>query len=380
MTDSKQGFLPTIKSYPKTFWVANTMEIFERMSWYGWFTVMPLYVTGAVATGGLGFSEETRGVLQGIVPCILYLLPVLTGALADRYGFKKMFVIAYLVMIIAYYLLGQFYTFPTFFMAFLFVALGAAMFKPVVVGTVARVTNEGNSAAGFGIFYMMVNVGGFVGPIIAGMVRGWGWDWVFVVCSGWAGVNLLIVLLFYKEPVSEDTSGQKRTLKKVLDNLVEVLGNLRFFITVGTVIIALMVASYLDSVGVSWFSWFYCGLILWGWILLNILYDLILPAGSGNPKSPASRGRSFLSKRMHCSNWRFALFLLIMSGFWTSFNQIFYTMPGYIRDFTETRPLIDFAESIFGESDPIDPDVGIASRIATINEKERAVILESIQE
>ena len=61
---------------------------------------------------------------------------------------------------------------------------------------------------------------------------------------------------------------------------------------------------------------------------------------------------------MHCSNWRFALFLLIMSGFWTSFNQIFYTMPEYIRDFTETRPVITLAEKIFGESDSDDPDVG----------------------
>ncbi|MFQ5503056.1 MAG: MFS transporter, partial [Phycisphaerae bacterium] len=253
------------------------------------------------------------------------------------------------------------------------VALGAAIFKPVVVGTVARVTNEGNSAAGFGIFYMMVNIGGFVGPIVAGMVRGWGWEWVFIACSGWAGVNLLIVLLFYKEPVSKEDSGQKRTLKKVLDDLVEVLGNLRFFITVGTVIVGLMVASYLDSVGTSWFDWGYCGAILSGWIVLNILYDLLLPEGSGDPKSPASRGRVFLFKKMHCSNWRFALFLLIMSGFWTSFNQIFLTMPEYIRDFVDTQPLI------FGESDPDDPNVGIASQIATINEKERAVILESIQ-
>ena len=78
---------------------------------------------------------------------------------------------------------------------------------------------------------------------------------------------------------------------------------------------------------------------------------------------------------MHCSNWRFALFLLIMSGFWTSFNQIFYTMPSYIRDFTETRPLIRFTETIFGESDPYDPNIGVASKVATINDDERAVIV-----
>lgn len=380
MTTAKRGFFGTVASYPSSFWIANTMEIFERMAWYGWFTVMAVYVTGSVATGGLGFSEETRGALQGIVPCILYLLPVLTGALADRYGYKKMFIIAFLVMIIAYYSLGQFHTLPTFFMAFLFVAIGAAIFKPVVVGTVAHVTDASNSATAFGIFYMMVNIGGFVGPIIAGVVRGWGWKWVFTACSTWAAVNLLIVLFLYKEPTTEARSKNKRALKKVMDDLVEVLGNLRFFITVGVVIVALMIASFLDSTKVSWFDWKYCALVLSAWVAANFLYDLFLPPKSGDPQNQAARGRMFLAKRMHCSNWRFALFLLIMSGFWTSFNQIFYTMPGYIRDFTNTRPLIHFTESIFGKSDPENPDVGIASKIATINPTERKEIAKKIQE
>ena len=79
-------------------------------------------------------------------------------------------------MIVSYYLLGQFTSLPGFFLAFMFVAVGAAIFKPVVVGTVARVTDDSNSSTGFGIFYMMVNIGGFVGPIVAGIVRGWGWE------------------------------------------------------------------------------------------------------------------------------------------------------------------------------------------------------------
>jgi len=83
---------------------------------------------------------------------------------------------------------------------------------------------------------------------------------------------------------------------------------------------------------------------------------------------------------MYCSNWRFALFLLIMSGFWTSFNQIFYTMPEYIRDFADTRPMIELVEGIFGESDPVDPDVGVASYVATINDAERAEIVRQVRE
>jgi POT family proton-dependent oligopeptide transporter len=378
VSEKKQGLASTISSFPQQFWVANTMEIFERMSWYGWFTVMALYVTGSVETGGLGFTTETRGALQAIVPFFLYMIPVFTGAMADRYGFRKTFISAYLIMIAAYYMLGQFTSFPSFFMAFMFVAVGAALFKPVVVGTVAKVTSEGNSATGFGIFYMMVNIGGFAGPIVAGVVRGQGWKWVFVACSVWAFVNLIIVLTLYREPKVE--AGQREGgLQKVLDNMVEVLGNVRFFLTVFVVLFALMFA----NLRIWWFAsftWTHCAIFVPLWLIFNFLWDAALPRGSGLPAKKGEPQRPTLMKRMHCSNWRFALFLLIMSGFWTSFNQIFYTMPEYIRDFTDTRPAITMFESVFGESDPIDPNVGVASKVATINVLERGEILNTVKE
>ena len=375
--ETTPGLMTQIKSYPRQFWVANTIEIFERMSWYGWFTVMALYVTGSVETGGLGFSTETRGALQAIVPFFLYLTPVFTGALADRYGFKRIFIIAFTVMIVAYYTLGQFTHLPTFFLAFMFVAVGAALFKPVVVGTVAKVTNESNSATGFGVFYMMVNIGGFLGPIVAGVVRGWGWRYVFVACSFWAVVNLIIVLTLYKEPAVTNATQRTGSFRRVLDNMVEVLGNVRFFIAVFVVLVALMVANLKIF---PWFQWWpHCAIFVPAWLVLNFLWDRVLPAGSGRPLKDGGPKRPALMKRMYCSNWRFALFLLIMSGFWTSFNQIFYTMPEYIRDFVETRPMISAVESVFGKSDPARPDVGPASRVATINPQERAEIVNHLR-
>ncbi|HPF40803.1 MAG TPA: MFS transporter [Phycisphaerae bacterium] len=343
-TQQKQGFFATIGSFPSAFWVANTMEIFERMAWYGFFAVSSLYITGPKETGGLGFTSEERGQLQAIVPFILYLLPVVTGALADRYGYKKLFIIAYVGMILSYYGLGQFKTFPTFLAAFLCVAVAAAIFKPVVVGTVARVTHEGNSRLGFGVFYMMVNVGGFVGPLVAGAVRGISWKYVFIACSAWAAVNLLIVLIFYRDPSTESKSANKRSLKQVGYDMVEVLGNLRFGITVFVVLIALMVANQ-EMENFRFFP--HCTIFIGVWLALNFLFDLTLPAGSGNPNHPASHGRPFILKRMHCSNWRFALFLLIMSGFWTSFNQIFITMPEYVRDYVDTKPMVNAGRAVF---------------------------------
>ncbi len=343
MTETKPGFVDQIKSYPAAFWVANTMEIFERMAWYGFFAVSSLYITGPVETGGLGFSSVQRGQIQAIVPFFLYIFPVITGALADRYGYKKMFTIAYVGMIISYYLLGQATTMPTFLAAFMLVAVAAAIFKPVVVGTVARVTDKSNSSTGFGIFYMMVNIGGFMGPIIAGVVRGTSWNLVFIACSAWAAVNLLIVLFLYKEPTTEAGSAGARTFRKVMDDAVEVLGNLRFFITVFVVLVALMIP------GFRWeaFGWLECGIFIGSWLVLNVLWDQALPKGSGRPGFEGGAARNPIFKRMHCSNWRFALFLLIMSGFWTSFNQIFLTMPEYIRDYSDTRRMVGLGRTVF---------------------------------
>jgi len=334
----KTGFWKTIRSYPSTFWVANTIEIFERMAWYGFYTVSSLYITGAVETGGLGFTSEQRGQIQAIVPFFLYLMPVITGALADRYGYKKMFITSYGVMIVAYYSLGQFHSFLPFLMAFMFVAVGAAIFKPVVVGTIARVTDESNSSMGFGVFYMMVNVGGFVGPIVAGIVRGWDWKYVFIGSSIWAAINMILVLTLYKEPTTEAASGRGRSFSKVMDDTVEVLGNFRFVFAVFVILIALMIANQ----GVNWLSWGRCAVVIVVWLGLNFGYDAVL---KGRTSSPGKRP-SPLAQRMRCSNWRFALYLLIMSGFWTSFNQIFITMPEYIRDYSDTQSLIRIGRTV----------------------------------
>jgi proton-dependent oligopeptide transporter, POT family len=322
-----------LKEFPQTFWVANTLEIFERMAWYGFFAVSSLYITGAVDSGGLGFTDEDRGVLQGVVTFFLYLFPVVTGALADRYGFKKMLTAAFLVLIPSYYLLGQLKTFPTFFLAFMLVAMGAAMFKPVIIGTVTKTTNDKTSSLGFGIFYMMVNIGGFVGPMIAGIVRGWSWEYVFIASSCWILINLLIVLIFYKEPPTKGNESDVRSLKKVLQDMVEVLGNGRFFLFVFGLLAVLVLGSKFTSDGS--FTWGDIILIVISWTALNIIYDFFLR------KSGEKKNSHWFKQSLKLGDWKFGLFLLLMSGFWTSFNQIYYTLPLYIRDFTNTTDLMN---------------------------------------
>ena len=83
------NFTRIIRNYPRTFWAANTLELFERWAYYGIFNLLAIYLTGSQETGALGFSQVQKGLIMGIVNAILYFLPIVTGSIADKYGYKK---------------------------------------------------------------------------------------------------------------------------------------------------------------------------------------------------------------------------------------------------------------------------------------------------
>ena len=321
---AKQGGL---RQFPRAFWAANTMEIFERMGWYGFYAVSALYLTGPVEEGGLGFSSADRGVIQGIATFFLYLFPAVFGALADRYGYKQMFLASAVVMAPAYLLLSL----PTGFWPFLgmyfLVAVGHGMFKPVVISTVAKSTNEENGSIGFGIFYMMVNIGGFLGPIVAGIVRGWNWDLVFYASATWIVLMSVVCLLIYKEPQRDTEAEGRRSLREVFRGMIEVVGNLRFFLLVSGVLVILVMGS-------KWWAFSLVGWVALFWIGGNLALDVLYrAAGRG-------AGSAWFLQPMRIGEGRYLLFLLLMAGFWVSFNQIFMTLPEYIRDYVDTSDLI----------------------------------------
>jgi dipeptide/tripeptide permease len=335
--------LATLRKFPATFYVANTMEIFERMAWYGFWIPFPLYLTAARSEGGVGLGDVERGVIQGVGTFILYLLPVVTGAFADKFGFKRTFLLAYLVMIPGYFLLGQVKGYASVFFVFLIVAVGAALFKPVVTGTVARVTSSETKAMGFGIFYMMVNVGGFIGPMVAAVVRGWGWTLIFLLSSGWIGINLLLLLLFYREPPLATVELQVmrfgQRLKRVWIDMTHVLGNSRFFLFVAVLLVLLMLA------GGEWITWPRCGSLTLAWIVLNLLADGLLRAlGRAGGRPEEGKLEPFWTP-MRLGDWRFGLYLVIFSGFWTVLNQIYMTLPVYVKDWVDTTSIQDGVRS-----------------------------------
>ncbi len=226
--------LSVFKKFPRTFWVANSMELFERWAYYGLFTVLSVYLINPVSKGGLGFSNTERGLMQGIVNMVIYLLPVLTGAIADKFGFRKVLLSAFVCMISGYYFMGQFDTYALVFAMFLIAALGASLFKPIITATVSKTTTKENDTVGFGIFYMIVNIGGFIGPFVASKLRDLSWDYVFIMTAAVILINFILIN-FYKEPGREKQADKEpltKTIAQIFKNMGIALSDVKFLVFV----------------------------------------------------------------------------------------------------------------------------------------------------
>lgn len=144
--------------FPKEFWLANLMELFERAAYYGFFIVLTLYLTDIV-----GFNDKATGVVAGVFFALLYFFPPFVGAISDKIGFKNGLILAFSLLMIGYFFLGIFHS-KILVIIFLFVVLiGGSFIKPLITGTVAKTTTEANKARGFSLFYWIVNIGAFGG-------------------------------------------------------------------------------------------------------------------------------------------------------------------------------------------------------------------------
>jgi dipeptide/tripeptide permease len=219
----------TRSSFPATFWVANVMELFERAAYYGMNSVLAVYLASSLAEGGLGFREQSVGFLQSIVYAATYVLPILGGALADRYGYRRMLVVAFSLLAAGYFAAGQASSYALVFLALLVMATGSGLFKPIISGTVARTTDESNSALGFGIYYWMINLGAFLAPLVVSVLKGFSWRYVFVASAFYTGLMLLPTAFVFRDPPRPQSA---KPLREVLRGAAEVLADSRFMLMI----------------------------------------------------------------------------------------------------------------------------------------------------
>jgi len=230
MNESPGSKANILKSFSKNFWTVIVMEFFERGSYYGVMSVLSVYLVLNANEGGLGFSKESVGVIKSTITPLLYFLPILSGAIADRFGYRKTLMFAFVMMSLGYFLTSLFTSYALVFASLILMAVGAGFFKPIISGTIARTTDKSNSTLAFGIYYWSINLGAFLFPLIlVPMLKQISWKYIFIMAAIGTGWLLLLNLFVYKEPEKPEST---KTLKNVLFDMFKVLGDFKFVIMI----------------------------------------------------------------------------------------------------------------------------------------------------
>ncbi len=291
--------------FERPFWIANITEIFERLSYYGAFASLALYLQER-----LNFSTEQTGTLTGIFGGMVWFLAIFGGAVADRIGFRRALSTAYLILAVAYFLIGSIgapwlasvrdlVPLGLFVGVILMLpALGISMVKPCVVGTTARASKENVRSIGYSIYYTMVNIGGAAGPYFASWAhRHLGVESVYRVAALSVFAMFFVVLLFFREP-RKAGDAPPPSIATVARNFCVVVGNARLVLPVLAVALLLKIYGlFHPAMNIPW--WIWVGLLA-----------LVLAGIS-----------------------RFMWFLVIFTGYWIVFWQQYISLPGYIHGY-----------------------------------------------
>ena len=294
--------------FERPFWVANISEIFERLSYYAAFASLALYLQER-----LNFSTQQTGTLTGIFGGMVWFLAIFGGAAADRMGFRRALSTAYLILAVAYFLIGSIaapWLAPlrnpmplSLFVGLVLIlpALGISLVKPSVVGTTARASKESVRSIGYSIYYTLVNIGGAAGPFFASWAhRHMGVENVYRVAALGVFAMFFFVLLLFREP-RKAGDAPPPSMATVARNFCVVLGNYRLVLPVLLIALVLRIVAWIYPVTVPWW--------IWTVLLLGVLAGIS----------------------------RFMWFLVLFTGYWIVFWQQYITLPGYIHGYINSR-------------------------------------------
>ena len=254
------GLFAQLRQLSRAFWMLNLMEMLERLAYYGVRVVIPIYIAQADEIHGLHFTQAQKGQIFGLWALVQTGVPIFSGGFADRYGYKKTIAASIVIKVIGYLLMATQRDFWPFTFGCLVLAFGTAIFKPGVWGSLQRTLTNETSSIGWGVFYMLVNVGGFLGPPLAHFLYGVSWPTVFFGCAVIVSLNLPMLFTYPAVDAGGDQSG---------------------------------------------------GVLKTAWITLSNLF------------AP-----------------RLIVFILIMSGFWLMFMQLFDLLPNFIVDWVDSSRIV----------------------------------------
>ncbi len=272
----------TNDQFPSTFWTANLTELFERGAYYSMASFVVLYL------GQLGLGKYWPSNLNGLLWTLVYFLPILSGAIADQVGFKRSLLAAFVLLAFGYFLMGY----------------------PVWLGGQTMQNMVGNEVtAGAGVIVpvifaiILIGMGGSViKPCISGTVQ--------------------------------KTAGSRATLAFGIFYMVINIGSL-LGRGISYYVRTQLNLSFIFAVAVG------CSIVAF-FVVLVLYKDHDANAGASRIDKPKrSVGRILLDMVLVLRNLRFALFLVVSSGFFFLYSQVYNVLPLYLKKVVETNPAVD---------------------------------------
>ncbi len=269
------------EKFPRVFWAANTTELFERAAYYSMASFVVIYL------GRLGLGDYWPSNLNGALWFLVYFLPIISGTIADIVGFRISLLVAFVLLAAGYFLMG----YPVWFGGQVLAAApsgemtaGSAVLIPVVAAIV------------------LIGIGGsVVKPCISGTVQ-----------KSHMGRATLAFAIFYM--VINIGSIVGRVVAYFVRNVYQ---NLSLIFVVAT--LASVVAFF---------------------VVLSTYRDP--DRGPDTPRNTLKDvSRKLLNMFLVLGNLRFVLFLIVSSGFWFLYNQVYNVLPLYVKKVVETNPAMD---------------------------------------
>jgi dipeptide/tripeptide permease len=202
--ETKTGFFSQFKNQ---FWFVNSLELFERAAFYGTMGILGYHVMRNLILDQ-SVAGTIWGLLYSLLFVLLYFFPVFSAAMAEKYGYKKMLLIAFSSMITGYFMLSMVRPGQLAFLtlALIVMGVGAGAFKPIISASIAHLTKMEQRNLAYSIYYWMINMGATLMAVI------WGvifivlffteiYYLVFAVSGVLIIVNVVLTIFLIKNPV-----------------------------------------------------------------------------------------------------------------------------------------------------------------------------------
>ncbi|MGH9875216.1 MAG: peptide MFS transporter [Pyrinomonadaceae bacterium] len=327
-------------------------ELWERFSYYGMRAILVLYMVAPVAQGGLGFDTKHAASIYGTYTMCVYLTALPGGMLADRLLGAKLAVLLGGIVIACGHFSMVFHSLTFFYLGMVLIAIGTGLLKPNISAMVGGLYTKDDPRrdSGFSIFYMGINIGAVMAPLVCGYLAqgesfkafvarmgfdvSTSWHWGF----GAAGVGMCLGLVIYlinqkRLPDIERTAIDKATDPEPVTDKSSTATNPSGSQPRGNPVIAVILSLILPGAGQLYrgqtgagLSWMFAFVLAWIWYLLTggiilgaVIVGIVIASGVSAARRPK------VNAQLTSDEWKrvgaIFIFFLFTILFWGAYEQ-----------------------------------------------------------